>query len=228
MTPPPQSTMTASVRRYERIADGLAHPPREPFVVSRADAVEFAGLAAPDRILDVLLSCRTQVFGYDRSGKPVYSRSDEVVRRLREGTLDLNVVDVDVPSLHRHLPLDTLRMLNGGMVSPVLTPAGAYTALHFDPPGAGAGWMYLAGGRKRWVLVDPACRDLLLDPDANDGRLLDVPIGALRERAPAGAIRQVTIAAGDFLFFPPYWMHRVTTDETSIGLGGYCKVDTDT
>jgi hypothetical protein len=66
--------------------------------------------------------------------------------------VNINIVDCDIPHLRSVIPSRTIDFFNNKMVSPILTRKGAFTALHYDPPINGSGWMYLAKGIKQWIL----------------------------------------------------------------------------
>lgn len=101
----------------------------------------------------------------------------------------------------------------------VCSPAGSFTPLHIDAYGM-QGWLYLAGGRKRWTLYAPRHVPLLYDVALRqflDARAWD------RERLPLAELAeayQTTQRPGDLLYFPAGWPHQVTTDAPSWGFGG--------
>jgi hypothetical protein len=106
----------------------------------------------------------------------------------------------------------------------LLTRSNAYTYLHLDPPYLGGGWMYLASGVKSWSYLSPEYIDLLYNPATN--RLRDLPPSELVTRFGYqlhGKLLQVTARAGDLVYFPPAWMHRVVTYEKCIGVSGYMR-----
>lgn len=107
----------------------------------------------------------------------------------------------------------------------MLTRSNAYTFLHLDPPVFGGGWMYLVSGRKVWHYISPRFVDTLYDPSSK--RLRDLPISELTTRFGYrlhGEVLQCTAQAGDLVYFPPCWMHRVRTYEKCIGISGYMKI----
>jgi hypothetical protein len=107
----------------------------------------------------------------------------------------------------------------------MLTRSNAYTFLHLDPPVFGGGWMYLVSGRKSWNYISPRFVDTLYDPATK--RLRDLPISELTTRFGYrlhGEVLQCTAEAGDLVYFPPCWMHRVRTYEKCMGVSGYMKI----
>ena len=107
----------------------------------------------------------------------------------------------------------------------VMTNAPGYTALHVDPPKHGGGWMWLVCGKKTWTFVDlvDGMKHLFVIEGQTLIDLSDHPLSLIVPTY------QITTQAGDFIYFPPGWLHRVVTHEKSLGLGGYLINDyTDT
>ena len=108
----------------------------------------------------------------------------------------------------------------------VLSRANGYTYLHHDPYKYGGGWMYLHEGQKAWHYLDPKWMPYIFsDEDKNVQDLLPEDAGKL---IPSELLDEVefltaTAKAGDFLYWPPSWMHRVWTHEKSLGVGGYIR-----
>jgi len=101
----------------------------------------------------------------------------------------------------------------------ICSPAGSFTPLHIDAYGM-QGWLYLAGGRKRWTLYAPSQVPLLYDVALRqflDARAWD------RERlplAPLAEAYEATQEAGELIYFPAGWPHQVATEGASWGFGG--------
>lgn len=114
---------------------------------------------------------------------------------------------------------------NAGL-SLLFSRAHSYTFLHLDPPVYGGGWMYLAQGVKSWTFIHPRHIGLLYDPTTR--RLRDLPLsrlcGAEFNHALHGVPMHTTARAGDFIYFPPAWMHRVRTYEKCVGVAGYLRL----
>jgi hypothetical protein len=161
--------------------------------------------------------------------------SEEVARRFRAGTLGFNAVDSYIQS--EALIRDTLTIppviARGNLLtfpehtrhyqrSLVITQNGTFTRTHSDSGGLG-GWMFLFAGRKIWHLWDRVWFPLLYDvvaetcfdefvhphPDAEYRRIL--------EHLPRW---EASIGAGELLWFPEGWPHRVWTTEDAYGYGG--------
>jgi hypothetical protein len=101
----------------------------------------------------------------------------------------------------------------------VCSPAGSFTPLHIDAYGM-QGWLYLAGGRKRWTLYAPSQVPLLYDVAMR--RFLDARAWD-RERlplAPLAEAYEATQEAGELIYFPAGWPHQVATEGASWGFGG--------
>ena len=106
----------------------------------------------------------------------------------------------------------------------MMTRAHAYTFLHLDPPFYGGGWMYLVSGTKSWTYISPRFIDVLYDPATK--RLRDLPVSELTTAFGYklhGQVMQCTANAGDLVYFPPCWMHRVRTYDKALGISGYMK-----
>ena len=72
--------------------------------------------------------------------------------------------------------------------------------------------MYLWEGRKKWNFISQKWITSLVEPST--GKALDISPQDVEVLA-------VTAETGDFVYFPPGWLHRVWTYEKSMGLGGY-------
>ena len=107
-----------------------------------------------------------------------------------------------------------------------LSRAGQYTPFHTDSPLSGGGWVWLTQGRKTWTFVDFEHIDRLYDPSS--GILRDPPMEDLLYEGNLGLwgrIKQVIQNPGDFVYFPPSCVHRVSTHEASFGYCGYAHTD---
>ncbi len=215
----------AKAERFATIAEGLRRAGPRPFVVPRAHRKEFRGAHAPETILATLVGPRRGLYGYDATGACVEVTSDGVLADYRNGVLDLNLLDAPLAELAALLPVETKALLDPETVSPVFTRAGTVTPLHVDSPENGGGWMFLATGEKHWVLVDPCCMGELYDRER--GRLRDLEASALIAHVDPSAVVETRLGPGEFLFFPPGWMHRVVTSQDAIGIGGYRMRDED-
>ena len=135
-------------------------------------------------------------------------------------------------------------VLRGDGAAVILSNAGSYTPLHIDH-GPGGNWMYLASGRKRWVLASPAVlrvRDSRLrarmgppedkaPPPAPQAPLVDdVDDAELLRLAEATQthVWATELGAGQLLYWPAGFLHRVVTPEAALGIGGHLECPHDT
>jgi hypothetical protein len=101
--------------------------------------------------------------------------------------------------------------LHGGS-SLWIGPAGTTTPLHYDTTHI---LFTQLVGRKRFGLVSPDWSGLYL---RLDGFYVREDLAAV----PPGALYEVTLAAGDALFLPAGWLHRVEALDTSVSLSLLC------
>ena len=224
---------------FESLREGFEKSPCRPFIVRRAE--EF--LNPPfEEVFGRFKNSSERVFGYDESGSYV---EDLLLSTLVEQWLNdrLKVKVLDSPMHIVELPavMDEFASAPPPATetpeeesfaarvhahkhgqSPVLTRADAYTPFHVDPPEFGGGWMYLWKGRKAWHFVSQAWIKTLYRPSPPD-KLLDASIEELHGLDPKIECFSVTSGGGDFIYFPPGWIHRVWTHEKSLGIGGYIQ-----
>ena len=106
----------------------------------------------------------------------------------------------------------------------ILSPANSYSVLHMDYPSKGGGFMYLVEGQKDWYFMKPthAALQSLIEPGA--AHLIDISPELAYQRA--GTIfHEANMIAGDFIYFPCGWLHKVRTYDKSIGIGGYILLE---
>jgi hypothetical protein len=227
-----------SVAEFPSLRDGFERSPCRPFIVRHAR--EF--LDPPfEEILERLKNSSERVFGYDDSGDYVEGlRLSSLVEewlgdRLKVKVLDSPMHIVELPPVMDEFatrPPTTEPLEDGSHTSrvhahkhgqsPVLTGADIYTAFHVDPPFFGGGWMYLWRGRKTWHFVSHEWITTLFSQDSND-KILDASVEGLATLDPRIECFTVTAGGGDFVYFPPGWIHRVWTHEKSLGIGGYIQ-----
>lgn len=123
-------------------------------------------------------------------------------------------------SLHDELQLDSLVI--GKRAGPTTIRFGTGdtdSALHFDSFANLSGQI---SGRKRWTIYDPSQNDYLAYFDGTDYRSrinIDKPdyeqFPAFRDARP---VAEFVLGAGDLLFLPPFWWHRVVALSPSASL----------
>jgi len=217
----PRTPPVVPVAEFPSIAAGL----REtrglvPFLVRRCD--DF-GVDAR-RFEELLAGEREPLFGYVYSSETDYEIHEiaalEALRRYRDGTLPIGIVDSPVASPADVLPAS---LQHGPLPEDgqqyaccyVLCRAPSVTGFHTDPE-FGGGYMHLLEGEKFWWFVDPA--------DASVEQLVERPMARVLTQDDYrlwGKVRVAHLRAGGFLYFPSSWPHRVLTYEPSCGLGGY-------
>ena len=229
-----------SVAEFPSLRDGFERSPCLPFIVRHAR--EF--LDPPfEKVLERFKKSSDRVFGYDDSGDHVEGlRLSTLVEEWLGDRLEVKVLDspvhiVDLPPVMDEFatrPPTTKPLEDGSHTSrvhahehgqsPVLTCGDTYTPFHVDPPLFGGGWMYLWRGGKTWHFVSQAWITTLFTRDTND-KILDASIEELATIDPAIECFAVTAGNGDFVYFPPGWIHRVWTREKSLGIGGYIRLE---
>jgi len=109
------------------------------------------------------------------------------------------------------------------LISMVLTTQRSYTKTHIDTAGSGA-WMYLMAGEKRWTLYEPKFRSALYSPRTRIYWDPDAPHAQTKEELPFSEdvpCSTVFQQAGDLIWVPPGWAHRVLTTKRAIGYGSF-------
>jgi uncharacterized RmlC-like cupin family protein len=228
-------TAVRSVAEFKSLREGFEKSPCRPFVVRRAE--EF--LSTPfEVVLERFRTSKELVFGYDGSGNYVEDLAlSALVEQWLGDRLDVKVLDspmhiIDLPPVMDEFastPPNTETPEEGSFAtrvyahkhgqSPVLTRADAYTPFHVDPPDFGGGWMYLWRGRKTWHFVSQEWITTLFQ--RSTGEIQDASIQEMHGLDPRIECYSTTAGAGDFIYFPPGWIHRVWTHEKSLGIGGY-------
>jgi len=99
----------------------------------------------------------------------------------------------------------------------------SYTKQHTDPAGSGA-WMLLVAGEKRWTVVPPEYRSAIYSPitrlwyDAEAPHQETIDTLPFCKQVPSFEGFQ---RAGDCIWVPPAWSHRVLTLKRAIGCGAF-------
>jgi len=227
-----------SVAEFSSIREGIETSPCRPFLVY--GAAEFHDTPFEEALARFRAS-RGEVFGYDDSGDYVEhlvlgTLTEEWLEdRLRVKVLDSPLPIVDLPSVLDAFAIPPPQAYRGqgihqsGAVpqarqSPVLTRADAYTPFHLDPPLFGGGWTYLWRGTKKWQFVSQEWIPMLFHRESPD-RILDASPAELANLDPRIKCWSATAGPGDFLYFPPGWIHRVWTQEKALGVGGYLLLE---
>jgi hypothetical protein len=232
-------TNVRSVAEFTSLREGFETSPCRPFVVRHAG--EFLRTSY-EVALERFRTSREHVFGYDDTGGYIEGLVlSTLVEQWLGDRLGVKVLDspmhlVDLPAVldefaapmaHAAPPEDgsfagrVLRLKHGQ--SPVLTRADTYTPFHVDPPYFGGGWMYLWRGSKTWHFLSQEWISTLFQEST--GKIRDASIGDLLSLDPGIACFTTTAGGGDFVYFPPGWIHRVWTHEKSIGIGGYMLLE---
>jgi hypothetical protein len=125
--------------------------------------------------------------------------------------------------------------------SPVLARKGHVSSWHMDPIVIGGGWMYILKGEKEWRFHDPYMSLFYYNTTDNDFSLNDMTtlefinlmsempaedlatIKALYPDFRFTPVQTATAREGDFVYFPPGWLHRVETIEKTFGVAGYVR-----
>lgn len=213
------------IKEFSSISEGLAYVKSqcsEPFIVTSMEGEDEFKNATTENILAVLESSNEDVMGYIHPTGSIVTPAAEAVKQFREKSLKSNICNSHVQALAEAF-LKPGGRLAYDCASPLLTKADEYTALHYDPPQFGGGWMYLSKGEKFWVLVHPKETPLLVMNE--EGYLKDLPLDELAKFVSSpDSVRYGTLRAGQFLFFPPSWSHQVTTPSECVGLAGYCPL----
>ncbi|KAJ3303601.1 hypothetical protein HDV03_003678 [Kappamyces sp. JEL0829] len=231
---------SVGINEFESLDQAFRLGPNEPFVVR--NPVEFRDLTmerAVAKIQELAVDSQDLVFGYlEDSTKVEGISSASLIRDWHRGNLSVTVFDsplqiFDLPqTLHDHhsesdVDSTELKVPLGQTI--VLSKGSSYTPLHMDPLNYGGGWMYIYQGEKDWNFLAPEWADLLFDPetkwlhDAQPSEFLDIVSSAVEHPPFTARFKHVQARAGDFVYFPPAWMHRVQTFNKTIGLGGYIR-----
>ena len=68
----------------------------------------------------------------------------------------------------------------------------------------------------------PEALQSLIEPGKSN--LIDISFELAYQRAGA-VFYEANAIGGDFIYFPPAWLHKVKTYEKSIGMGGYIQLE---
>lgn len=234
------SSAVPHVARYNSLEEALQGAGRQhqPFVVSGAGARHFPNITL-ESLQQYAISAELPVYAYKPDDDSVDLNTRISTEAYKDNTLSVNLLDahvplpdelsphalynIDVPKLARN-PGDTPKTA-AETVALVATPAETYTGFHIDPL-LGGGWILLLEGTKVWQFMHPSLAGHLR-PDGDRSKLEDPPLVDLISRngyALFGKVYSAVCNAGDFIYFPPGWIHRVQTWDKCYGLGGYLQL----
>lgn len=171
------------------------------------------------------------MFAYNKNYEEVYDlRVSSLINDWKADNLEYRILDsplhvIDLPS-----DLVSMQFVKEGITdltlaqTLILSSPNSYTSLHMDSPKQGGGWMYLVEGQKDWYFMKPTAAALqsLIEPDAP--HLIDISYELAYQRA-GTVFHEANAIKGDFLYFPPGWLHRVRTHDRSVGIGGYLLIE---
>jgi len=234
---------TRPANEFKTIRQGFELSPTEPFIVRGAKDFDHIPLSLAREEInkhaeDWLVFGNVIEDGSSVSNIPLAS----LLRDFENDNLTVTVFEAPVnmfplpSSLKDHHELADFERDDPNYVllaqTPVLSKAEYLSPWHIDPLGLGGGWMYLWQGRKEWKFHSPwvaplyYTTDPVWDSHIKDHSVLDF-FKAMQDKpalaSRVSAVRTATVAAGDFVYFPPSWLHRVQTREKALGLGGYIR-----
>lgn len=229
-------TDVRSVTEFRCLRDGFEQSPCRPFVVRHAE--EFSDTPF-EVVFERFRTSKEYVFGYDDAGNYVEGLLlSNLTEQWISDSLNVKVLDspmhiVDLPPVMDDFDApDTETPEEESFAarvyahrhgqSPVLTRADTYTPFHVDPPDFGGGWMYLWKGCKTWHFVSQEWITTLYWLESSE-KIRDASLAELHGLDPGIECFAVTAGGGDFIYFPPGWIHRVWTHEKSLGIGGYIR-----
>lgn len=228
------ANLVVTIREFISLQEGFQNSPNAPFIVRNAK--EFSEMPLQEALVRLRASEDT-VFGYDTQGNYVEDlKIAQLISNWEQNQPHATILDsylhvFDLPnalSAHHSLADIDLNKEELGQTV-ILSRANGYTPLHMDPPIYGGGWMYLWQGQKDWHFLSPQWMTLLFNTsekkllDASPETLAEIASKSSIEGASAALFHSVRANAGDFVYFPPGWMHRVWTYDKGIGLGGYIR-----
>lgn len=223
----------AKVNEFTSIEEGFRANPSEPFIVrSASDFVNFTTAHLQDK-LDA--NQHWLVYGYDQDNNKIENVPlGPLVASWHTDQLDLTVFDsplhiFDLPNslsaVHSENQIDRAELGVALGQCIILSRKNSYTALHMDPVNYGGGWMVLFEGQKEWEFLNPVYAQELFDPTTR--WLADMsPKEFLSLSYAVGyndKFKATKAFPGDFIYFPPAWMHRVKTFDKALGIGGYIR-----
>lgn len=229
---------TIPVNQFKSLDEAFTHGAQEPFIVRNPK--EFQNLTM-EKATERIKEMNGLVFGYTEESEVVRNMiCADLIRDWHVGNLTMTVFDsplhiFDLPPVlsKHHSPgdVDASELVVELGQTIILSRQNSYTALHMDPLNYGGGWMYIWSGQKDWHFLDPQFADILYDPENHwlDDLSPSEFVSDLKELWNDGPIpkkstfRSAKARPGDFIYFPPAWMHRVKTFDKTMGIGGYIR-----
>jgi Cupin-like domain len=234
---------------YTTIEDGFKRTKGMfPFIVHNAK--EFNYLSQKYVSTEIRKNPHWKVSATNEMGEKVYDLVlKELLDKFYNDTLNFQVFDTplhmfDLPKVLKknHIQMEfekddeTYILLNQ---TPVLSRANYLTPWHMDPINLGGGWMYIFQGEKDWYFNEPWMAPLYYDENTSliqDLTLTDYhsilsnyDFKSIKGFYPEFQVSPFLTAKarpGDFVYFPPGWIHRVKTHNKTIGIGGYIRLPT--
>jgi hypothetical protein len=171
----------------------------------------------------------------------------DLLDKFYNNTLDFQVFDTPLDMFHlpkvlveNHTLADFEKKDENYVLlnqTPVLSRADYLTPWHMDPINLGGGWMYIFQGEKDWYFNEPWMAPLYynkktktiqdLTPGEYSSIINNYDFSSIKNFYPQFKITpfiQAKARPGDFVYFPPGWLHRVKTYNKTIGIGGYIRL----
>ena len=218
----PQRTMP----EYSDTSLALSDPAivRSPFIVRGLTNADFP---TADTLITSLLS-QSAVDGYAGTAAVTEAQhGEQLVARWRSGDLSINVVDSHATDPRVQAPVNAFPPGMAHQTSYLLTKANNLTPFHVDPP-RGAGWMWLAEGRKVWWVLQPEDTTAMAEKGWDVDQLSELNFTELVSVADGylwGKVWVGECGPGDFVYFPMNCPHRTLTYNRAIGVAGYVEAE---
>lgn len=240
---------TVKAREFKSIAEGLAKSPTQPFIVRNAPEFAYLTLEYALEEMEkhpewTTMGNNPEGNTESREVSRLIQEFQSDTLDLFVFDSPLEMFDMPEAMLASHVKTENEDAADSGYIplqqGLVLSRIDSVTSWHIDPPIKGGGWMYLWQGTKDWKLLDPWLAPFFYTSyegfkyhiidlnEADYDKVVKLPssleLAKLCNAFKHGAFRftpfqTVTARAGDFVYFPPGWLHRVETKEKALGLG---------
>jgi hypothetical protein len=238
---------TKPAREFPTIVEGLAKSPTQPFIVRNAPELSYLNLEFA--LSEMKKHPEWVTAGPNNEGAQETREMSRLIEDFQSDTLDMFVFDsplemfqLPTAMISSHVPSksesedpDYILLQQG----PVLSKKDAISPWHIDPTSKAGGWMYLWQGKKDWKFCDPwmtpyfytsspAFPYHIIDfNEADYDSVLSLPSSKeafqvykeYKGDLTYKPFQTTTARAGDFIYFPPGWLHRVETRDKALGLG---------